>query len=86
MQTSRGKTIERRDSGGNVWLRYADGTVDAIPNEDYRYNILESEEAVGAAMFRELISYADEKRGDIVMVLLGGRGGAGAASSSDGIT
>ncbi len=36
--------------------------------------MLETEDAVGRAMLDELIAYADEKPGDITMVLLGGRG------------
>jgi 6-phosphogluconolactonase/glucosamine-6-phosphate isomerase/deaminase len=41
---------------------------------EFKYNVLESEDAVGQAMLAELTAYADEKPGDITMVLLGGRG------------
>ncbi|HEX3101255.1 MAG TPA: hypothetical protein VHQ01_05665 [Pyrinomonadaceae bacterium] len=41
---------------------------------DYTFNVLESEDAVGQAMFDELVAYAAEKPGDITIVLLGGRG------------
>lgn len=40
----------------------------------FRYTVLDNEEAVGEAMFDELVRYADETPGDIVLVLLGGRG------------
>ena len=40
----------------------------------YKYEVLATEEAVGQAMFDELVSYAEKKSGDIVIVLLGGRG------------
>jgi 6-phosphogluconolactonase/glucosamine-6-phosphate isomerase/deaminase len=41
---------------------------------EFKYNVLDSEQAVGQAMFDELMDYAAEKSGDVVIVLLGGRG------------
>jgi 6-phosphogluconolactonase/glucosamine-6-phosphate isomerase/deaminase len=38
------------------------------------YTALDSESAVGQAMFEELCRYSEEKPGDLVIVLLGGRG------------
>src|SRR3712207_5543094 len=37
-------------------------------------NVLDSEQAVGRAMYDELVGYSNAKSGDIVMILLGGRG------------
>ena len=66
--------IRRRVVGGNIWLSQPDGPPAKPNNDEFRYSVLESEEAVGQAMFDELVAYADEKPGDIVIVLLGGRG------------
>ena len=75
MQTSEQKTITARRSGENTWLQSAAGTeLPTAPVAAYEYRVLDSEEAVGQAMFDELVSYAEKKTGDIVMILLGGRG------------
>ena len=44
------------------------------PVGPYSYSVLESEAAVGQRMFDELTEYAKAMPGDIVVVLLGGRG------------
>lgn len=75
MQISAKRIIERRETGDNVWL--SAGTANASENlihRDLVPRVLESEGAVGQALFAELQQYAAEKSGDIVMVLLGGRG------------
>ncbi|HSK73217.1 MAG TPA: hypothetical protein VK892_16075 [Pyrinomonadaceae bacterium] len=74
MTASEKKTINRRVAGNNVWLGYSEST--SLPKNlpDYDYEILETEEAVGQAMFDELVAYSKEKAGDIVIILLGGRG------------
>ncbi|MEO6655136.1 MAG: hypothetical protein ABIO36_03560 [Pyrinomonadaceae bacterium] len=62
-------------AGNNVWL--GTGSVEIDPIRELRpfsYNVLETEEAVGRAMFDELVRYAEETSGDITIVLLGGRG------------
>ena len=46
----------------------------AAPGGDFPFEVLETEEAVGRAMFDELVAYAQQKSGDIVIILLGGRG------------
>lgn len=75
MQTSEQKSIRRRGQAGNVWLEStAVGELPLHPIGDFAFNVLESEEAVGRAMFDELVRYSNEKSGDIVMILLGGRG------------
>ena len=75
MQTSEQKTIEPRRIGDSTWLRLtATGELPLSPVPAYEYQVLESEELVGQAMFDELVRYADKKDGDVVMILLGGRG------------
>lgn len=75
MSTDKKNTINRRAAGDNVWLGYSDGESDNLKTSlDYKYEVLETEEVVGQAMFDELVDYANEKAGDIVVVLLGGRG------------
>lgn len=75
MQTSEQKTIAPRRSGDNVWLKAAFAA--ELPLHvvgPFNFEILENEQAVGQAMFDELVRYAADKNGDIVMILLGGRG------------
>ena len=75
MQVSERKLIARRRQGNNVWLETASGVqIPLQPSGDFFYNVLPDEQAVGQAMLDELIRYAGEKSGDIVVVLLGGRG------------
>jgi 6-phosphogluconolactonase/glucosamine-6-phosphate isomerase/deaminase len=70
--------IERRVAGGNVWLSRAG--VDArevVANLRVRpvpFEVLETEEAVGRAMLAEIESAAGRKQGDLVVIILGGRG------------
>ena len=68
--------ISRRQVGSNVWLgRGQQGAVDACyPVRGLRYEVLESEEAVGRAQLEEIERAASEKEGDLVIILLGGRG------------
>src|SRR5215204_7175394 len=76
MQTSERKTIERRRAGNNVWLSSAASPEFPIqPVHPFEFQVLETEQAVGQAMLDELIAYASETAGDIVIILLGGRGG-----------
>ena len=74
-QTFPKRTVERREAGNNVWLSYLSAHIRSIdPKQAFKYSVLESEDAAGRAMLDELIAYADEKPGDITMILLGGRG------------
>ncbi len=70
--------IERRTVGENVWLAQENNRVAeifALQNvPPYRYEVLESETAVGQAMLDELKKSAEEKSGDLTVLLLGGRG------------
>ena len=69
------KIVDRRVAGHNIWLGFSDAerTVSA-GSRAFEYNVLQTEEAVGQAMFDELVAYANARSGDITVVLLGGRG------------
>jgi 6-phosphogluconolactonase/glucosamine-6-phosphate isomerase/deaminase len=72
-------TIERRNRGENGWLRKAGvEDIDQLrehPPRELNYEVLDSEAAVGHAMFQEIEKAASEKSGDLTIVILGGRGG-----------
>jgi 6-phosphogluconolactonase/glucosamine-6-phosphate isomerase/deaminase len=69
------KTIYRRIADGNLWLGFSgDETKPPESAPVYNYKVLETEEVVGRQMFAALVRYAAEKQGDIVIILLGGRG------------
>lgn len=75
MQTSEQKTIRPRTTDENIWLGTpTNGSIPEAPLSPYQYQVLDTEPAVGQAMFDELVRYAAAKDGDIVIVLLGGRG------------
>jgi 6-phosphogluconolactonase/glucosamine-6-phosphate isomerase/deaminase len=63
--------------GRNLWLRpQRDYPEDASQLEvrPLSYEVIESEEAVGRAQFAEIQQAAGNKAGDLVIILLGGRG------------
>ena len=70
--------IERHVVGENIWLR--DGNRDAQTElmkhapQALEYEVLDSEQAVGQAMFEELVRAANDTEGDLTVVILGGRG------------
>jgi 6-phosphogluconolactonase/glucosamine-6-phosphate isomerase/deaminase len=70
------RSISRRVSGQNIWLSCTDPNSDGLTRPANRITpeILESEEAVGRTQLEELKQVARSKEGDIVMILLGGRG------------
>lgn len=74
VRTSSKKMLDRRLEANDLWLFRPDAPIVAQPTP-FNYNVLETEEAVGQAMFDELVEYAGRTPGDIVVVLLGGRGG-----------
>ena len=75
IQSPAPKIVKRRQAGDNVWLATeSDEARRPAGHERYAYEVFPTEEAVGEAMLAELIGYAQEKTGDIVVVLLGGRG------------
>ena len=77
MSATSPQNLVRRSVGQNVWLsrEEADETYLAgLPTYDLRYEVLDSEDAVGRAMLEEIWSAANAKQGLLVMILLGGRG------------
>jgi len=74
MRPTEQKSIARRQVGQNIWLAKSGLERPTAPSHPFAYNILDSEQAVGQAMFDELVRYADDNPGPIVIVLLGGRG------------
>ena len=72
------KNISRRAVGENVWLsRDAEEIAGIFARSNiapYQYEVLDSEEAVGEAMFQELKDLLRDQSGDATMLLLGGRG------------
>lgn len=75
MQPISQRMINRRFRENNIWLDYPGaGLITADPAKPFEYTVLDSEAAVGEAMFRDLTDYAAGTDRDIVLVLLGGRG------------
>ncbi len=78
MSASVQQKIVRRQFEENIWLARENDKIREIfacsSIEPYKFEVLESEEAVGQAMFNELQKTATEKTGDLTIVLLGGRG------------
>ena len=69
------RKVENRRVGSNVWIGTGgDRAPLDRPIAAFEYNVLSSEDEVGQAMFNELVDYANKTPGDIVIVLLGGRG------------
>jgi len=61
--------------GNNVWLRTSESRDNSqLEVRDFSYEVLESEAAVGRAQFEEIKLAAENKEGDLVIILLGGRG------------
>jgi 6-phosphogluconolactonase/glucosamine-6-phosphate isomerase/deaminase len=64
--------------GGNVWLSRSESQeqidLGALVPGKINYEVLESEDAVGQAQLEELQNAAKNKEGDLVILLLGGRG------------
>ncbi|PWT89920.1 MAG: hypothetical protein C5B55_10535 [Blastocatellia bacterium] len=72
------QTIKRRVSDENIWLSHAgraiSNSLGCLQVNELEYEVMSSEEAVGAAMLEELESAAKAKNGPLVIILLGGRG------------
>ena len=78
MSATSKQTSRRRSVEGNIWLSHDPGSSDYVarlPVRDLPFEVLPTEEAVGRAMLAEIIDAAAAKRGPLVMVLVGGRGG-----------
>jgi 6-phosphogluconolactonase/glucosamine-6-phosphate isomerase/deaminase len=74
------ESLTRRVIGENIWLSNTaeeQASLDVLTQlkaRELKPEILESEQAVGEAMLAELETIAQAKDGDVVMILLGGRG------------
>ena len=72
------QTVRRRVAGENVWLshpyRAVSDSLGCFQVNDVGYEVMPSEDAVGAAMLQEIEAAAAARNGDLVIVLLGGRG------------
>src|SRR4051812_11380515 len=71
--------IERRVAGDNIWLcdRNSDMTAELMSRAPValNYEVLDSEDAVGQAMFEEILQASRATDRDLTIVILGGRGG-----------
>ena len=74
MSTNVLEKLTRRVVGSNVWLRPASPDNSQSEVQDLKYEVIESEAAVGRAQFDEIQRVAANKEGDLVIILLGGRG------------
>ena len=77
MSTILSESLTRRVVGSNVWLRpqrTSDEAASKVEVQELRYEVIDSEEAVGREQFAEILKAAREKEGDLVIILLGGRG------------
>ncbi|MBR9792312.1 MAG: hypothetical protein GYB58_11260 [Gammaproteobacteria bacterium] len=66
--------FQREDKNGNMWLALNEPVLTSTTDHGIKPIVLPSEAEVGEAMFKELLSTAEAKTGDINIALLGGRG------------
>ena len=66
--------FQREDNNGNMWLALNEPVLASTTDHGIEPIVLPSEADVGEAMFKELLSTAEAKTGDINIALLGGRG------------
>jgi 6-phosphogluconolactonase/glucosamine-6-phosphate isomerase/deaminase len=66
--------FERRVTGGNIWLSRAGSAPSTETARPIAYEVLPNEESVGLAQWEEIQRATREKEGDLVIILLGGRG------------
>jgi 6-phosphogluconolactonase/glucosamine-6-phosphate isomerase/deaminase len=78
VNTNYQKSNTRRQAGNNIWLSSElPRALELFQRQDiqpYIFEVLETEETVGQAMWAELEKTAREKEGDLTILLLGGRG------------
>jgi 6-phosphogluconolactonase/glucosamine-6-phosphate isomerase/deaminase len=67
--------ITNRTIGNNTWLKAANYRLSDFTSHDIVPDILPTEEAIGQAMFEEIVSAVAGKDGDVTIAILGGRGG-----------
>src|SRR6185436_17533047 len=68
------KSLSRRAVGPNIWLGHRPSKDSRLAVQKLRFEVLKTEEAVGRAMLEEIEEAARQNHGDLVMILLGGRG------------
>jgi 6-phosphogluconolactonase/glucosamine-6-phosphate isomerase/deaminase len=72
------QSIKRRVEGSNIWLGHSEADTETslarMEVREIKPDVLETEEAVGRAMFEEIEQAARSKQGELVIILLGGRG------------
>jgi len=72
------QSVERRVVGSNLWFGESSagdqGRLERLRAREIPYEVFDTEEAVGRAMLEEIESAAAATEGDLVIVLLGGRG------------
>ena len=72
------RTFSRSVVGRNVWLSRSESTeqidLSTLTPRELNYEVLESETSIGWAQLEEIRQAAKEKEGDLVILLLGGRG------------
>lgn len=66
--------FQRENKNGNLWLAHNEPVLASATDHGIEPIVLTSEVDVGEAMFKELLSTAAAKTGDINIALLGGRG------------
>ena len=74
MSSPKQNQFVRRVAGGNVWLGRGDEAAAGAQARPIVYEVLPTEDAVGRAQWEEIQRAAREKEGDLVIILLGGRG------------
>jgi 6-phosphogluconolactonase/glucosamine-6-phosphate isomerase/deaminase len=77
LSTILSENLTRRVVESNVWLRpqrTSDELTSQLEVQEFKFEVIDSEEAVGREQFAELLSAARDKEGDLVIILLGGRG------------
>ena len=77
MSTTISENLTRRLVGRNVWLGSHEAASEQLTQlevQELKYEVIETEEAVGRAQFEEIQEAARNKEGDLVIILLGGRG------------
>jgi 6-phosphogluconolactonase/glucosamine-6-phosphate isomerase/deaminase len=70
--------VTKRVAGGNIWLSHnaavSAPSLASYNPTDLKYEVISSEEEVGRTMFQEIETLAESKPGDLVIIILGGRG------------
>jgi len=77
LSTAISENLTRHVVGRNVWLRPDVPSAQEalrLRVHELKYEVIESEEAVGRAQLDEIQQAAANKQGDLVIILLGGRG------------